>query len=317
MTPQETGQGFATDIRTVAVIGAGLIGTSWAAWFLSRGLAVRLHDPDPATLGAASAAIAGFQADLARIGPPVPGGSLTFHPTLESALEGAGYAQENAPERLDLKQDLIARMDALLPPGSLIGSSTSALKPGDIQARASGADRVFVAHPFNPPHLIPLVELVGGAATAPAAVDAAYRFFERHGKAPVRLRREATGHLANRMSAALWREAVHIVASGIASVEDVDRAIRFGPGLRWAVDGPHMLYHLGGGAGGIAAYLDHLGPAQEARWADLGAPRLDGETRALLVSGVAAEAAGRSIDALAAARDERLIAVLKALGDLP
>lgn len=300
-------------MQRVAVIGGGLIGASWAAWMRARGLEVRLHDPVPEVLAAAPGRMERFAADLARIAPAVPGGRLSLYATLEEALDGADYVQENAPENLALKRDLMARMDALLPLSVPIGSSTSALRPGEIQAGLAGAERILVAHPFNPPHLIPLVELVPGPETAAGVLDRIFAFFERHGKAPVRLRREATGHLANRMSAALWREAVHLVASGIASVADVDRAIRFGPGLRWAVDGPHMLYHLGGGPGGLAAYLEHLGPAQEARWADLGTPALDGPTRAALLAGMAEEADGRSLDELVQGRDARLIALLRAM----
>ena len=307
------------DIATVAIVGGGLIGGAWAAFFLSRGLAVRVHDPRPDAEAAIRPIIEQALADLAQLAalPAIPPTALQFCAELADAVGPADYVQENAPEILDLKQALLARIDAAAAPDVLIGSSTSSLRATDLQRDCRHPERVMVAHPFNPPHLVPLVELVRGDKTAPEAQDAAYAWFESIGKAPIRVTKDARGQVANRMSSALWREAVHIVAEGIASVEDVDRAIRFGPGLRWAVDGPHMLYHLGGGAGGMAAYLDHLGPAQEARWAELGAPKLDASTREMLVAGVADEANGRTIPTLAAERDRRLIAVLQALDEAP
>ncbi len=303
------------EIRTVAIVGCGLIGGAWAAYFLSRGLAVRAYDPLPDGEMRLRKIVRAALADLEEIGggSKVDTGALAYFPTLGEAVVGADYVQENAPEKIELKQALLAEIDAVAPSDVVIGSSTSSFPASELQASCSHPQRVVVAHPFNPPHLVPLVEIVRGQHTDVAAQDAAYRFFERIGKAPVRVTKEAVGHLANRMSAALWREAVHIVAEGIASVGDVDRAIRFGPGLRWAIDGPHMLYHLGGGDGGIEAYLNHLGPAQEARWATLGTPKLDAATRAKLVEGIADEADGRSIDKLKARRDRLMIAVLKAL----
>jgi carnitine 3-dehydrogenase len=304
-------------IRTVAIIGCGLIGGAWAAYFLSRGLAVRAYDPLPDGEARLRKIVCEALADLALLGGGSKGGAgaLAYFPTLGEAVAGADYVQENAPEKIELKQALLGEIDAVAPCDVVIGSSTSSFPASELQAGCSFPQRVVVAHPFNPPHLVPLVEIVRGQRTDIAAQDAAYRFFERIGKAPVRVAKEAVGHLANRMSAALWREAVHIVAEGIASVEDVDRAIRFGPGLRWAIDGPHMLYHLGGGEGGIEAYLNHLGPAQEARWATLGTPKLDAATRTKLIEGVEDEADGRSIDKLKSRRDRLMIAVLKALAD--
>lgn len=307
------------EIGTVAIVGAGLIGGAWAAFFLSRGLKVRVFDTDPQGEEKLRATAADALADLEQLGPvaKVAAGSLIFSHDLATVLQDCDYVQENAPEKLPLKQTLLKQITDLTPDDVVIGSSTSSFQPSELQGelQAGGADaaRIVVAHPFNPPHLLPLVEIVAGPASDPAAQDAAYRFFERLGKAPIRITREAAGHVANRMTAALWREAVNIVAQGIATVEDVDKAIRFGPGLRWAIDGPHMLYHLGGGEGGIEHYLRHLGPAQEARWRTLGNPQLTEEVQALLVEGVRLEAAGRSIRELSIRRDRRLIALLKSL----
>lgn len=302
-------------IATVAVVGAGLIGGAWAAYFLSRGLQVQAHDPQPGAESRLRKTVGDALHDLSQLKPVADGcaDNLRFFERLDDALTGCDYVQENAPEKLTLKQDLLAVIDAVAAPDVMIGSSTSSLMASDLQLRCRHPERVLVVHPFNPPHLVPLVELVRGGATAQAAQDAAYDFMLRIGKVPIKVAREAPGHVANRMTAALWREAVNIVAEGIASVADVDRAIRCGPGLRWAIDGPHMLYHLGGGEGGMAAYLEHLGPAQEARWASLGAPRLDAKTCAALIAGVEEEAAGQDIEELSARRDRLLIALLRTL----
>lgn len=303
------------EVTRVALVGTGLIGAAWGAWFASRGLRVHAYDPQDGAEGRFREALDEALRDLRHLPNFVEPGpaQVFFFDTLEAALEQVDYVQENAPERIQLKQELIARIDGLLPPDVVIGSSTSSFPASDLQRLCRHPERVVVAHPFNPPHLVPLVEVGAGRDSDRAAQDAAYRFFERTGKKPIRIAREAVGHVANRLSSALWREAVSIVEQGIASVADVDRAVRYGPGLRWAIDGPHMLYHLGGGEGGIAAYIDHLGPAQEARWATLGTPELDSRTRNLLVAGVAAEADGRSIDILKARRDHLLIALLKIL----
>ncbi|WP_260855021.1 3-hydroxyacyl-CoA dehydrogenase NAD-binding domain-containing protein [Mesorhizobium amorphae] len=302
-------------IETVAVVGSGLIGGAWAAYFLSRGLKVRAHDPQPGAEARLRKTVDDALRDLSQLKPVASAcaDNLLFFDLIEDALNGCDYVQENAPEKLMLKQDLLAAIDAIAAPDVVIGSSTSSFIASELQLRCRHPERVLVAHPFNPPHLVPLVELVRGTATAQAAQDAAFAFMERIGKVPIKVAREAPGHVANRMTAALWREAVNIVAEGIASVADVDKAIRSGPGLRWAIDGPHMLYHLGGGEGGMAAYLKHLGPAQEARWASLGAPKLDAEICAALISGVEEEAAGQDIEELSARRDRLLIALLRTL----
>lgn len=302
-------------VRTVGVIGAGLIGGAWAAYFLSRGLSVKLFDAADGAAERGRALIADCLADRARLGPVAADAAdrQIFCDTLEEAVAGSDYIQENVSEKIDLKRDLLRRIDAIAPADVLIGSSTSSFPASDLQIDCARPDRILVAHPFNPPHLVPLVEVGRGAKTSEDAQDAACRFFKLIGKEPIKIRKEAVGHVANRMSAALWREAVHIVAEGIASVDDVDRAIRCGPGLRWAVDGPHMLYHLGGGDGGLTHYLAHLGAAQEARWKTLGDPRLDAATCAKLIAGIEEEAAGRSLKDLKARRDDLLIALLRTL----
>jgi 3-hydroxyacyl-CoA dehydrogenase len=300
-------------IERVAVIGTGTIGMSWAALFLARGLAVAASDPAPD----AEARLRRFVDDswpaLVRLGAhdrAAPHRRLAFHAEPEAAAAAADFVQENAPEREGVKQQVLARIDAVLPPETVIASSSSGLLISRLQTACRHPGRVVVGHPFNPPHLIPLVEVVGGAQTAPATIARAMAFYAGIGKRPIHIRREVAGHVANRLQAALWREAVHLVASGVASVADVDAAISEGPGLRWALMGPHLTFHLAGGAGGMAHFLDQLGPPLEGWWDDLGAPRLTAETCAALTAGVAAEAAGRDIAALAAERDRFLIDLL-------
>jgi 3-hydroxyacyl-CoA dehydrogenase len=298
-------------IRTIAVIGTGTIGASWAALFLGHGLDVIASDP-------AAGAEARLRAFLVRVLPdarpePAPAeGNLTFVATPEQAAAGADLVQENAPEREDLKSDLIARLEAAAPPHALIASSTTAFPQSTVAAKAKNPARIIVAHPFNPPHLVPLVELVGVAPEAPA-VQRAFAFYKSLGREPVILRKEAVGHLANRLQAAVMREALYCLEQGIADVEDIDRAVRYGPGLRWAVMGPFQTYHLAGGAGGIRHYFAHLGRSQARRWSSLGTPMLNEELEGRVVAGVERMVGDKSIAKLEAERDHALTGVLKAV----
>jgi 3-hydroxyacyl-CoA dehydrogenase len=228
---------------------------------------------------------------------------------LDEALAGARWVQENAPESVSLKAELYNRIEEFVDNATVIASSTSSLTWSELSAGLRHPHRFITAHPFNPPHLMPLVEIY---ASNKQVSDQAVAFYKGLGREPVTLARDAAGHIANRLASALWREAVNIVAEGIADVASVDKALVNGPGLRWSVIGAHMAYHLGGGAGGMDAYLKHLGPSQERRWADLGSPKLTPEVCALLVEGVREEAAGRSISSLEALRDKALIRALSA-----
>jgi carnitine 3-dehydrogenase len=300
-------------IRRVAVVGTGTIGMSWAATFLSRGLEVRASDPAPEAEARLRNFIDAAWPMLARLGPIAaapPHHLLTFCADAESAVAAADFVQENAPERTAIKQELLARIDAVLPPDIVIASSSSGLLMSRLQESCRHPGRCVIGHPFNPPHLIPLVEIVGGAQTAPATIERAMAFYTAIGKRPIHIRREVAGHVANRLQAALWREAVHLVAAGVASVADVDTAISEGPGLRWALMGPHLTFHLAGGSGGMAHFLEQLGPPLESWWDDLGSPRLTPDVRAALAKGVAAEAGTRDIAALAAERDRFLVDLL-------
>lgn len=302
-------------VRRVAVIGAGTIGASWAAFFLARGLQVRASDPAPEGEAFLHRFIAAAWPALQRLGLAAGAdpGRVEFTRDVAAAVDGAEFVQESGPEREELKIDLFREIDRVLPPEVVIASSSSGLLISRIQDACRHPERCVIGHPFNPPHLIPLVEVVGGRKTASRAIDRAMAFYAQIGKQPIHVRKEVKGHIANRLQAALWREAVHLVADGVASVADVDKAIAFGPGLRWAFMGPFTTFHLAGGEGGMAHFLAHLGGPMESWWADLGAPRLTPEVRRAIVDGVSDATAGTPVADLAAARDGRLLAILAAL----
>jgi len=300
-------------VKRVAVLGAGTIGASWTAWFLSRGMTVSVWDPRPEAADYVRRYVADAWPAMARLGMAADAApdAWRFDTTPEAAVADAEFVQENAPERLDVKRALYATLDTVLPPDAVFASSTSGLIMSELQAGLKTAARFAVGHPFNPPHLIPLVEVVGGRDTAPETVQWCLSFYRSIGKQPIWIRKEAAGHLANRLQAALWREAVSAVVSGLASVQDVDTAISAGPGLRWAAMGPHMTFHLGGGEGGMTHMLDQFRPAFAAWWATMTTPELTDAVCQQIIDGVAAEAGGRSIAELARERDAILLPLLE------
>jgi len=284
----------------IAVVGTGVIGESWARLFLAHGHAVTATDPAPGAEDRLRASLGASE-------------RLRFTDDLAAAVADADFVQENGPERLELKHELLAVVDTAARPDVVVASSSSMLRPTDLALGAPAhPERVLVGHPFNPPHLVPLVEVVPGEATSPAAVDAAMAFYASVGRSPLRLRAELPGHLANRLQAALWREAYSLVARGVATVADVDTAITEGPGLRWAALGPFTNQHLSGGPGGIAHVLEHLGPGTEALWADLGTASHTPELVARIVAGVDEALAGSDSADLLARRDAVIAAVLAA-----
>lgn len=302
-------------VRRIAVIGTGVIGMSWTAYFLSRGLEVVATDPAPGGSDRLKDFIDQAWPTLERLGLGT-GADKTrwrFVATPEAAVEGAEFVQENAPEREDLKRELFGRLDKLLPPDIVIASSASGLLMTPLQQGLAHPERCILAHPFNPPHIVPLVEVSGGELTAPDTLAWAVKFYEAIGKVAIRLNREMPGHVASRLQGALWQEAVSLVEQGVVSVEDADKALAYGPGLRFAVFGAHMTFHLAGGQAGFAHFLKHLGPSQERRWGTLGRPKLTPEVQQKLIDGVNREAAGRSITALEAERDACLVEVIEAL----
>ncbi len=296
----------------VGVVGGGLIGMSWAALFLAKGCTVTIVDPDPQAEARLAEFLPAAWSNLQAIGlapearPPEVAVVQDY-----AALAEVAFVQECGPERLEIKRALLADLEAVLSPTVVIASSTSSLRASDMQEGARHPERLLVAHPMNPPHLVPMVELVRGAQTSEAALAEAERFYAFLNRVTIRVKREVPGHLANRLTSALYREAVHLVAEGIADVEDIDKAVAYGPGMRWALMGPHLTYHLGGGAGGYRGYLDHLGPTQEARWQSLGTPKLDAATKDALVEGVARELEGQDAETLVARRDAALVELLK------
>jgi len=301
----------------IAVVGTGVIGASWAAYFLAKGFDVAATDPADGAEKRLRTLIDGFWPTLERIGL-AEGAShsrLRFDPDIRRAVEGCAFIQENGPERADVKRDLLAKISAAVHSDSLIATSSSGILISDIQDAAAFPERVVLGHPFNPPHLMPLVEVVGGRLTSEDAVNKALTFYRSIGKKPIHIRREVKGYVANRLQAALWREAFYLVEQGIASVEDVDTAIAYGPGLRWALLGPFLNLHLSGGAGGIAHALEHLGPPVESWWRDLGNVTLNEELNAAITRGVTEELVGADLADLTSQRDDVLLALLQLKAD--
>ncbi|ALL84099.1 3-hydroxybutyryl-CoA dehydrogenase [Pseudonocardia sp. EC080619-01] len=304
-----------TEIRTVACIGAGVIGGGWAAYFLSRGLTVRAWDPAPDAgdklrrlIDAAWPALT--ELGLAEGADPY---AIELFDTAAEAVTGADFVQESAPEDLALKRSLLAELAAAAGPGVIVASSTSGFPMSDMAVDAADPGALVVGHPFNPPYLIPLVEVVGGEKSEAWASSAAAEFYRHIGKSVIEMERELPGFIANRLQEAIWREALHMVAEGEATPEEIDRSITDGPGLRWPVHGPCLTFHLAGGEGGMAHMLDHFGPSLKAPWTRLDAPELTTALRDDMVAGAEVSAGGRPMAELVAERDRAVIAVRRAV----
>jgi 3-hydroxyacyl-CoA dehydrogenase len=301
-------------IRRIAIIGTGVIGASWSALFLAKGLQVVATDPAPNAEAALRKFVDTAWPALKRLGlsPGASQSNLTFTADLPRALAGADLVQENGPERIEFKQKLYAQLDGLLPPDVIIASSSSGLTMSEIQKGApSHPERCVIGHPFNPPHLIPLVEIVGGAKTSEATIRRADEFYTSIGQRTVRVNKEMPGHVANRLQAALSREIYYLVAEGVVSAADVDTALSWGPGLRWGVMGGLMLNHLGGGPGGIEHFFQQFTGPMTAWWKTLGSPVLTPEVQKKLIDSVHAEAGSRTIQELEAERDEVLLGLIE------
>ncbi|MCF3136102.1 3-hydroxyacyl-CoA dehydrogenase NAD-binding domain-containing protein [Streptomyces olivochromogenes] len=299
-------------VYRVAIVGTGTIGASWATHYLVRGFDVTATDPAPTAEEALRSYVAAAWDAAASIGL-APGASpdrLSFTADMREAVGDADFVQENAPERPELKVKLFADIDDATPPGAIIASSSSGITMSAIQAGCRRPERTVIGHPFNPPHIVPLVEVVGGTKTAPETIREAMAFYAAIGKKPIHLKKELPGHVANRIQAALYREVVYLVQQGVLDVADSDDAVSWGPGLRWGVMGPHLLWHLGGGAGGIQHFMETLMPRMVQSWQDLGTPEFTPELGETIVNGVLAEADGHSVDELAARRDAMLSALL-------
>jgi 3-hydroxyacyl-CoA dehydrogenase len=301
-------------VRRIAIVGTGVIGASWAAEFLAHGFDVVATDPAPNAeqnlrkyVDAAWPALTakGLEENASRE-------RLTFSLDLKKTVSRADFVQENGPERPDFKIKLFADIDAATPTDSIIASSSSGITMSVTQSECAHAERCVIGHPFNPPHMIPLVEVVGGAKTSPEAIRRAIEFYVSIGKKPIHLRKEVVGHVANRLQAAVYREVVNLIHLGVLDVADADTAVCWGPGLRWGVMGPSMLFHLAGGEGGIQHFMDHLSGPVASWWKDLGGfSEWPEGSKKTIVEGVKEAAGGRSIDELAQLRDEVLLELVQ------
>jgi carnitine 3-dehydrogenase len=304
---------FEKPIRQIAIVGTGVIGASWAAQYLARGLDVVATDPAPNAEANLRKYVDEAWEQLEAIGLS-PGASrdrLSFTTDMKQALAQADLVQENGPERPDFKMKLFADMDDAAPADSIIASSSSGITPSVMQSKCKRPERVLVGHPFNPPHIIPLVEVVGGTKTAPEAIQQAMRFYTSIGKKAIHLKKELPGHVANRLQAALYREILYLIQQGVLSVEDTDTAVCYGPGVRWGVMGQNLQWHLGGGAGGIKHFMEHLMDPLVGMMKSLGNPEVTPELKQTVIDGVMREAGGRTVEKLAQNENEVIIGLLK------
>jgi 3-hydroxyacyl-CoA dehydrogenase len=300
-------------IKRIAIVGTGVIGASWAAEYLARGFDVVATDPAPNAETNLRKYVDEAWNDLTKIGLSKGASKdrLTFTANSKEALSKADLVQENGPERPDFKMKLFADMDDVVPLDTIIASSSSGITPSVMQSKAKHPERILVGHPFNPPHIIPLVEVVGGTKTSPEAIQQAIAFYASIGKKPIHLRKELPGHVGNRLQAALYKEIMYLIQHDVLSVEDADIAVSYGPGPRWGVLGPSLQWHLGGGAGGIKHFMDHLMDPLAGMIKTLGTPDVTPELKQTIVEGVLREAGNRSVDELAQAENDVIIGLLR------
>lgn len=305
-------------IERTAVIGAGVIGASWTALFLAAGKKVDLYDPADDAEALVRNYVESAWPTLIELGLADRGNidGVTFHKSASEAVRGAQFVQESVPEKIEIKHALFAEIEPHLSPQAIVASSASGLMVSEMQKGWRDPSRFLLGHPFNPPHLIPLVELLANNQTGAGVLEAAEEFYRQVGKVTIRVKREVPAHVANRLQAALWREAIHLVSSGVASVEDVDKAVWAGPGLRWAAMGPHMLFHLGAGPGGMAEFCNRYQQSFHRWWEDLGDTKLTPEVVEVISQGVEEEAGDRDVAQSAANRDALIAAMLKATRSL-
>jgi 3-hydroxyacyl-CoA dehydrogenase len=303
-------------VRRIAIIGTGVIGASWAAQYLARGFDVIATNPDPKAESQLRKDIDAAWKELTIIGlsPGATRDRLTFTSNMKEALSKADFVQENAPERPDFKIKLFTEIDDATPTDSIIASSSSGITMSFIQSSCIHPERCVIGHPFNPPHMIPLVEVVGGKQTSPDAIQQAMTFYASIGKKPIHLHKELPGHAANRIQAALYKEVVYLIEQGMLSVEDADAAVSWGPGLRWGVMGPSLLWHLGGGEGGIRHFMEHLMDPMAAMMKNLGNPEVTAELKQTIIQGVLREAGNRSVEQLAQEESDVLLGLLRLRG---
>jgi 3-hydroxyacyl-CoA dehydrogenase len=300
-------------IQRIAIVGTGVIGASWAAQFLAKGLDVAATDPAPNAENSLHKYVDGAWPALTAMGlsPKASRDRLSFSLDMKKVLSDADLVQENGPERPDFKIKLFAEMDGATPVDSIIASSSSGITMSVMQSACKHPERCVVGHPFNPPHIIPLVEVVGGDKTSPETIQRAMAFYTSIGKKAIYLRKAFPGHVANRLQAALYREVIYLIQQGVLSVADADVAVSYGPGLRWGVMGPSLQWHVGGGQGGIQHYMEHLMEPLTGLMKGIGNPDVTPELKQTIVDGVLREAGGRSVDQLAQEENEVLVGLLK------
>jgi carnitine 3-dehydrogenase len=294
------------EIKNVAIVGTGVIGASWASYYLSRGFSVVATDPAPNAEAGLRKYVDEAWKILSKTGlsPSASRDRLSFAPSMAQALAKADFVQENGPERPDFKVKLFAEMDDATPPDSIIASSSSGITMDVIQSGCKRPERCVIGHPFNPPHVIPLVEVVGGAKTSPETIEKAMAFYASIGKKPIRLYKALPGHVANRLQAALYKEVLYLIQQGVLSVADADVAVSYGPGPRWGVMGPSLQWHLGGGAGGIHHFMEHIMGPMETWMKALGTPDITPELKQTVADAVIKIAGNRSVEQLAAEENE-------------
>jgi carnitine 3-dehydrogenase len=304
-----------TPVRKVALLGAGVIGAGWAARLIENGIDVAIADPDPEVRRKTETVLANAERALRRLFPDEPDrrGMVVFSESVEDAVDGADFVQESAPEREDLKRGLLARAAAVAPAGVIVATSTSGLLPSVLQADCRFPERVVVGHPFNPVYLLPLVEVCGGKSTSAETIEAASAFYASIGMHPLVVRNEIDGFIADRLLEALWREALHLVNDGVATTEEIDRAVCYGAGLRWAFMGTFGIYRLAGGEAGMRHFMAQFGPALKLPWTKLEAPELTDELIDRVSEQTEQQAAGRSVREMERTRDDALVAILQAL----
>ncbi len=302
-------------MSSVAIIGTGVIGTGWTARLLAHGHAVRAWDPSPGFGQRLVNDIERLWPTLERTGlaGDASRDNLTIADSLADACRDASFVQESAPENLAIKQALLAEIDKAAPVDAIVASSSSGLLPSEIQSPCENPGRILVGHPFNPVYLLPLVEIVAGEKTDQTNVSRITEFYRGIGMIPLVVRREIEGYLSDRLQEALWREILHLVKDGVATTAELDDAVRYGPGLRWAIMGTCLTFHLAGGEGGMRHMLEQFGPALELPWTKLVAPELTPELIDRMVEGTARQAGDQSIAALEKLRDDCLIDIMAVL----
>ena len=301
--------------KIVSIVGTGVIGAGWAARFLANGYIVKAYDPKKQSLNQLKINVKIAFKSLKKVGlnKKASLSNLKIYTELSKALEETTFVQENAPENEKIKKDILQKVDLLVNKNVIIASSSSGLLPSKIQLKCLHPERVLIGHPFNPVYLLPLVEIVGGKKTKPKFLKLAKTFYENVGMKPLMVKKEIEGYVSDRLQEALWRESLHIIKDGIATTQEIDDAIVYGPGLRWSFMGVCLTFHLAGGEMGMKHMLEQFGPALKLPWTKLKAPSLTSKLKKLMITGTKKQADKFSIKDLEEQRDIFLIEIMKTL----